>query len=97
VGIGGGIPVLGCACGILTGVHADFYGGFDLASINHLVLTLSDYGTGKPPSGGAINLAMSIKGGDEKTCGPSGPQVLSCFGDAMTQTLLVMVCLLFGP
>jgi hypothetical protein len=45
VGIGGGIPVLGCACGILTGVHADFYGGFDLASINHLVLTLSDYGT----------------------------------------------------
>jgi hypothetical protein len=25
-------------------MHADFYGGFDLASINHLVLTLSDYG-----------------------------------------------------
>jgi hypothetical protein len=28
-----------------TGVHADFYGGFDLASINGLVLSLSDYGT----------------------------------------------------
>jgi hypothetical protein len=28
-----------------TGVHADFYGGFDLASINGLVLTLSDSGT----------------------------------------------------
>src|SRR5437016_8091377 len=28
-----------------TGVHADFYGGFDLASIYRLVLTLSDYGT----------------------------------------------------
>jgi hypothetical protein len=28
-----------------TGVHADFYAGYDLASINGLVLTLSDYGT----------------------------------------------------
>jgi hypothetical protein len=27
-----------------TGVHADFYGGFDLTTVNRLVLTLSDYG-----------------------------------------------------
>ena len=28
-----------------TGVQAEFYGGFNLASIEHLLLTLSDYGT----------------------------------------------------
>jgi hypothetical protein len=28
-----------------TGVQAEFYGGFNLASIQHLVLNLSDYGT----------------------------------------------------
>ena len=28
-----------------TGVQAEFYGGFDLASISLLALTLSDYGT----------------------------------------------------
>jgi len=40
-----GIPIWDVRVEYSTGVHADFYGGFDLTSINRLVLTLSEYGT----------------------------------------------------
>jgi hypothetical protein len=40
-----GIPDWDVRVEYSTGVHADFYGGFDLTSVSRLVLTLSEYGT----------------------------------------------------